>query len=287
MESTANFIATSLPQHRGRNPHPKSINTKNTAFTRTFREVCTNFCVLPYDMSQEASRNWSGKLDNVQIHFRFWVDFLGWLLLFLCQQARLHLVSEHLLCGLASCLPMWVCHPPWAEGNDKETNNRSLTPNFGFWPWIAESEWWQVGLPSELWSFLSSSLHLSRGELQLCARKKITSKINWQSPPTNHAPTVTVLEFWRVEHHLSGPVRDTPPYRATPFRDSIAEGGYRTLLPCFHSVSRNYRWDTPFWGGGYRTSTSHALKGGNAKKRGRGYRTQLALLRHQKPHSAQ
>ena len=26
--------------------------------------------------------------------------------------------------------------------------------------------------------------------------------------------------FW-----LSGPVRDTPPYRAIPFRDSIAEGG--------------------------------------------------------------
>ena len=26
---------------------------------------------------------------------------------------------------------------------------------------------------------------------------------------------------------LSGPVRDTPPYRAIPFRDSIAEGGIR------------------------------------------------------------
>ena len=37
-------------------------------------------------------------------------------------------------------------------------------------------------------------------------------------------------------------------------------------------------------GGGYRTSTSHALQGGNAQERGRGYRTQLAMLRHQKPH---
>ena len=40
-------------------------------------------------------------------------------------------------------------------------------------------------------------------------------------------------------------------------------------------------------GEGYRTSTSHALQQGNAQRRGRGYRTQLAMLRHQKPHSAQ
>ena len=43
----------------------------------------------------------------------------------------------------------------------------------------------------------------------------------------------------------------------------------------------------PFWGGGgSRTSTSswHALHGGrNTQKRGRGCRTQLAMLRHQKP----
>ena len=34
--------------------------------------------------------------------------------------------------------------------------------------------------------------------------------------------------------------------------------------------------------GGYRTSTSHALQGGNAQKRWRGHRTQLAMLRKQK-----
>ena len=43
----------------------------------------------------------------------------------------------------------------------------------------------------------------------------------------------------------------------------------------------------PFLEGGYRTSTSHAPQGGNAPKRGRGYRTRLAMLRHPKPHSAQ
>ena len=48
-----------------------------------------------------------------------------------------------------------------------------------------------------------------------------------------------------------------------------------------------YRWGTPFVGGRYRTSTLHALQGGNAQKRGRGYHTQLAMLRQQKPHSVQ
>ena len=38
--------------------------------------------------------------------------------------------------------------------------------------------------------------------------------------------------------------------RFSGFWDSIAEGGYRTHLPHFHRVSRQYRWDTPFGGGG-------------------------------------
>ena len=32
---------------------------------------------------------------------------------------------------------------------------------------------------------------------------------------------------------LSGPVRDTPPYRAIPFRDSIAEGGIAPICLLF------------------------------------------------------
>ena len=36
---------------------------------------------------------------------------------------------------------------------------------------------------------------------------------------------------------LSGPVRDTPPYRAIPFRDSIAEGG----IACVFLVFIGYR----------------------------------------------
>ena len=90
-----------------------------------------------------------------------------------------------------------------------------------------------------------------------------------------------VLSRW-----LSGPVRDTPPYRAIPFRDSIAEGGIAPICLVFIGYRASIA-EIPLLRGGYRTSTSHALQGGNAQKRGRGYRTQLAMLRHQKPHSAQ
>ena len=39
---------------------------------------------------------------------------------------------------------------------------------------------------------------------------------------------------------LSGPMRDTPRYRAISFRE-YRRGGYRTHMPCFHRVSRRYR----------------------------------------------
>ena len=86
--------------------------------------------------------------------------------------------------------------------------------------------------------------------------------------------------------NLSGPVRDTPPYRAIPFRDSIAEGGIAPVCLVFKGYRATIA-ERPLLTGGYRTSTSHVLQGGNAQKKGRGYRTQLAMLRHQKPHSAQ
>ena len=37
----------------------------------------------------------------------------------------------------------------------------------------------------------------------------------------------------RQVSHLSGPMRDTPPYRAIPFRDSIAEGGIAAICLVF------------------------------------------------------
>ena len=76
-------------------------------------------------------------------------------------------------------------------------------------------------------------------------------------------------------------MRDTP-HIAQYLFEIVSQRGYRTFVPCFHVVSRKYRWHTPFVKGGHHTSTPHALQGGNALKRGRGHRTQLAMLRHQK-----
>ena len=81
---------------------------------------------------------------------------------------------------------------------------------------------------------------------------------------------------------LSGPVRDTPPYRAIPFRDSIADGGIAPICLVFIGYRASIA-EIPLLHGWYRTSTSHALLWGNPQKRGRGYRTQLAMLRQQNP----
>ena len=60
--------------------------------------------------------------------------------------------------------------------------------------------------------------------------------------------------------------------------DSIAEGGIAPICLVFTGYRANIA-EIPLWRGGYHTSTSHALQGGNAQKRGRGYRTQLAMSR--------
>ena len=91
-----------------------------------------------------------------------------------------------------------------------------------------------------------------------------------------------VSRFCILLFNLSGPVRDTHPYRAIPFRDSIAEGGIAPICLVFIGYRASIA-EIPLLGRGYRTSTQkHALHRGNAQKRGRGYRTQLAMLRHQK-----
>ena len=84
---------------------------------------------------------------------------------------------------------------------------------------------------------------------------------------------------------LSGPVRDTSPYRAIPDRDSIAEGVSHPFCLAFMWHRASIAEIPLFFGGGgrYRTSSSHALQGRNAQKRRRGHRNQLAMLRHQKP----
>ena len=62
---------------------------------------------------------------------------------------------------------------------------------------------------------------------------------------TETGPTRTVSPRKRnrtePDRGLSGPVRDTPPYRAIPFRDSIAEGVSHPFALFYTRVSRKYR----------------------------------------------
>ena len=75
-----------------------------------------------------------------------------------------------------------------------------------------------------------------------------------------------------LRYKLSGPMRDTPRIAQCLFRDSIAEGGYRThfaLVSC--GIARVSLQIPPSVGGGggwESGSTSHALQWGTAQKRG-------------------
>ena len=73
----------------------------------------------------------------------------------------------------------------------------------------------------------------------------------------------------RAIRDLSGPMQDTPPYRATSFRDSIAEGGIALICLVFRGYRTNIA-EIPLLRGGIAPPLSHALQGGNAQKRGRG-----------------
>ena len=64
-------------------------------------------------------------------------------------------------------------------------------------------------------------------------------------------------------------MRDTPPYRAIPFRDSIAEGGIAPICLVFIGYRASIA-EIPLLRGGYRTSTSHALQGGKGSEKGEG-----------------
>ena len=75
---------------------------------------------------------------------------------------------------------------------------------------------------------------------------------------------------------------ETPPHIAQYPFEIVSQRGYRTHLPCFHRVSRKFRWDTPSERGGIAPPLRMLSKGENAQKRGRGYRTQLAMLRRAK-----
>ena len=124
-------------------------------------------------------------------------------------------------------------------------------------------------------------------ECQKSAEKveKVTKK-NPALPVTGRYNRI-LIKIWK--HTLSGPMRDTPPYRAIPFRDSIAGGGGIAPFCLVFLWSRASISEIPLLWGAI-APPLRMLSSGEAliKKEGEGYRTQLAMLRHpQNPHSAQ
>ena len=69
-------------------------------------------------------------------------------------------------------------------------------------------------------------------------------------------------------------------------RDTIAEGGIAPICLVFIGYRASIA-EIPLLRGGIAPPLRMRSKGGKAQKRGRAYRTQLAMLRHQQPHSAQ
>ena len=90
----------------------------------------------------------------------------------------------------------------------------------------------------------------------------------------------------RGSEGLSGPMRDTPHIAQYPFEIVSQRGVSQPICLVFIGYRANIA-EIPLLRGGIAPPLPHALQGGNAQKRGRGYRTQLGMLRHQKPHSAQ
>ena len=79
------------------------------------------------------------------------------------------------------------------------------------------------------------------------------------------------------------------PYRAIPFQDSIAEGGIAPICLVFIGYRASIAEVPLLRGGGGGVSHLYLACSprGKRSEKGRGYRTQLTMLRHQKPHSAQ
>ena len=87
-------------------------------------------------------------------------------------------------------------------------------------------------------------------------------------------------------NHPSGPVRDTPPYRAIPFRDSIAQGGIAPFA-VFIGHRASIAEMPLLRGGGIAPSLRMLSKGETLRKGGRGIAPIGHVKTTQKPHNAQ
>ena len=128
-------------------------------------------------------------------------------------------------------------------------------------------------------------------------RKESPSRTFWRgsSPNCRSPSSVLCVSLCRTEHfsrgregrqrrRLSGPVWDAPPISRKTFSRWYRRVGYRTHFPCFHVVSRKYRWDTPFVGGGGIAPPLRMLSEWETLRKGEGVSRPIG---HVKPHSAQ
>ena len=134
----------------------------------------------------------------------------------------------------------------------------------------------------------SSLLHPSPNPIS--TTKVLNAKpvsLHW---PPQHAHTGEAKQpsapLKQSTYQLSGPVRDTPPYLAIPFRDSIAEGGIAPICLVFIGYRASIA-EIPLFRGGIAPPLRMLSEGEMLRKGGGIAPLQLAMLRQQKPHSAQ
>ena len=132
---------------------------------------------------------------------------------------------------------------------------------------------------AQLWSSLNktSVVTLVGGALFTCPVPKASDCHTSPRPPHPVTPPIALAAQYD---------RDTPPCRAIPFRDSIAEGGIAHICLVFIGYRAGIA-EIPLLRGVIAPPPRMLSHGETLRKGGRGYRTQLAMLRHQKPHSAQ
>ena len=85
---------------------------------------------------------------------------------------------------------------------------------------------------------------------------------------------------------LSGPMRDTPPYRAIPFRDSIAEGGIAPICLDFIGYRASIA-EIPLFKGGVSHLHFACSARGKRSEKGEGVSHPIGHVETPKTHSAQ
>ena len=177
----------------------------------------------------------------------------------------------------------WYCHSAeglddkilWAECNFRNLNVKNLPLHAGEPKFLARYD--HITWCQKTKCLFQGSRYVMRCDNFLAFLLGIffaeEDRITWWMLPADLAIHV---------HDLSGPVRDTPHIAQYPFEIvSQRYGGYRHPFALFSLGYRASIAEIPLLRGVIAPPLRMLSQGGNAQKRGRGYRTQLAMSRHQ------